>query len=110
MAHSAEIITDFHCTASFLAVAHSAQPNPPQWPLAHNKIRRHGPWRGKTLEFEFLNEFESIFKTALNHESEDQLGTFGEITLDKKSHTTVPFRFGFLIPAVYCFEKRRTSW
>ncbi len=24
-----------------------------------------------------------IFKTALNHETGDQLGTFGEITLDK---------------------------
>ncbi len=37
-----------------------------------------------TLEVEFLGEFESIFETALDHESEDLLGTFGEITLDKK--------------------------
>jgi hypothetical protein len=51
-------------------VAHSAQPNLPQWPIA--------------LEVEFFAEFESIFETALYHESEDQLGTFGEITLDKK--------------------------
>ncbi len=38
----------------------------------------------RTLEVEFLGEFESIFETALVHESGDQLGTFGEITLDKK--------------------------
>ncbi len=28
--------------------------------------------------------------TALDHKSGDQLGTFFEITLDKKSHATVP--------------------
>jgi hypothetical protein len=42
-----------------------------------------------TLEVEFLGEFESIFETALDQGSEDLLGTFGEITLDKKSHATV---------------------
>jgi hypothetical protein len=41
----------------------------------------------KILEVEFLGEFESIFKTALDRKSEDQLGTFGEITLDKKNLT-----------------------
>ncbi len=49
-----------------------------------NKICRSGPYRGKTLEVEFLGEFESMFETALDQESEDLLGTFGEITLDKK--------------------------
>jgi hypothetical protein len=39
---------------------------------------------------EFLGEFKSILKNALVYESGDQLGTFGEITLDKKSHATVP--------------------
>jgi hypothetical protein len=45
------------------------------------------------LEVEFLGEFESIFETALDHESENLLGTFGEITLDKKTHATVPLIF-----------------
>ncbi len=44
----------------------------------------------RTLEIEFLGEFKSIIETALVYESGDQLGTFGEITLDKKSHATVP--------------------
>ncbi len=56
----------------------------------HRKICRSGPQRGKALEIEFLSEFESVFETALDHESEDQLGTFDKITLDKKSHATVP--------------------
>jgi hypothetical protein len=47
----------------------------------------------RTLEIEFLHEFKSIFETALVYESGDQLGTFGEITLNKKkSHATVPFK------------------
>jgi hypothetical protein len=33
-----------------------------------------------------------MFETALVKKSEDQLGTFGEITLDKKSRATVPLR------------------
>ncbi len=37
--------------------------------------------------------YQSIFETALDQESEDQLGTFGEITSDKKSHATVPLMF-----------------
>jgi hypothetical protein len=49
-----------------------------------SKIRRSGPWRGKTLEVKFLGEFEPKFETALDQESEDLLGTFGEITLDRK--------------------------
>ncbi len=43
-----------------------------------------------TLEVEYLGEFECIFEIALDNKSVDQLGTFGEITLEKKSHTTVP--------------------
>jgi hypothetical protein len=31
-----------------------------------------------------------MFETAFDHESEDQLGTFGKISLDKKPHATVP--------------------
>ncbi len=44
----------------------------------------------KDLRSRFIGKFESIFETALDHESEDQLSTFGEITNDKKSHATVP--------------------
>jgi hypothetical protein len=43
-------------------------------------IPRSGPYHRKTLEVEFLGKFESLLETALDHESEDQLGTFGEIT------------------------------
>jgi hypothetical protein len=42
------------------------------------------------LEVEFPCELKPVFETALDHESEDQLGTFSEITLDKKSQATVP--------------------
>jgi hypothetical protein len=31
-----------------------------------------------------------VIETALDHESGSQLGIFGKITLDKKSHATVP--------------------
>jgi hypothetical protein len=44
------------------------------------------------LEVKFLGEFESI-----DHKSEDQLGTFGEITVDKKVHATVPLTKNSLI-------------
>jgi hypothetical protein len=44
------------------------------------------------LEVECPGKFESIFETALNNKSDDLLGTFGEITLDKKSHATVPLK------------------
>jgi hypothetical protein len=47
----------------------------------------------KTLEVDFLGEFDSTFKTALDHESEDQLSTFGEITFDEKSNATVPLTY-----------------
>ncbi len=40
-----------------------------------------------SLEVEFLGKFESIFGTALNLESGDQLGTFGEITFRQKNLT-----------------------
>jgi hypothetical protein len=43
----------------------------------------------RTLEVKFLSEFESIFENALIYVSGDQLSTFGEITLDKKTHTTI---------------------
>ncbi len=74
----------------FAVVAHCAQPNSPQWPIAHNKFRQSGPQHGRNSEVKFLGKFESIFETAIDHESGDQLGTFGEITLEKKSHATVP--------------------
>jgi hypothetical protein len=35
-----------------------------------------------------------MFETALDHESEDQLDTFGEITLDKKISCYCPFNYG----------------
>jgi hypothetical protein len=62
------------------------------WPIAHNKIPGSGPLRRRTLEAKFLGEFESIFETALDHESGDQLGTFGEITLDKKISCYCPLK------------------
>jgi hypothetical protein len=37
-------------------------------------------------------EFKSIFEIALDHKSEDQFGTFGEITIDKKSSRYCPFK------------------
>ncbi len=39
----------------------------------------------RPLKVEYLSEFKSIVKTALDHKSRDQIGTFGEITLDKKN-------------------------
>jgi hypothetical protein len=39
----------------------------------------------RTLEVEFNGEFESIFENALVYETGDKLGTFSEITLDKKN-------------------------
>ncbi len=60
--------------------------------MARNKIRPRGPKQRKTLQFEFLGESKSVFVAALDRESGDQLGTFGEISLDKKSHATVPIR------------------
>ncbi len=80
-----------HITNS-AAVAHSAQPNLSQWPIAHSKICRSGPSRGNTLEVEFLREFKSIFQTALDQESEDQLGTFGKITLHQKISRYCPLK------------------
>jgi hypothetical protein len=43
------------------------------------------------LEVEFLGEFASIFENALADEPGDQLGRFGEITLDKKISRYCPF-------------------
>ncbi len=45
----------------------------------------------RTLEVKFLGELESIFENALAYESGDQLGCFGEITLDKKISRYCPF-------------------
>jgi hypothetical protein len=45
-----------------------------------------------TLEVKFLSKFESIFKTALAHESADQFATFCEIALDKKISCYSPFK------------------
>jgi hypothetical protein len=36
-----------------------------------------------------------MFETDLDKESEDQLGTFGEITLDKKISRYCPFKLKF---------------
>jgi hypothetical protein len=77
-----------------------------QWPIEQNRIRSSGPeqrtflpmffkshspqihcigpLRGMTLIVEYLGGFELIFKTALGHESRVQVGTFGDITSDKK--------------------------
>jgi hypothetical protein len=44
------------------------------------------------LKVKYLSEFESIFENTVDHISEDQLGTFSEITLDKKSHATIPLK------------------
>ncbi len=46
-----------------------------------------------TLKVEFPREFESLFETALDQESEIlQVGAFDEINSDKKkTHATVPF-------------------
>jgi hypothetical protein len=69
------------------AVARGTEPNSPQWTIAHNQIQ---PQSGMTLKVEKLDEFKSILVTALDHALGDQLGTFGKITVDKKSHVTVP--------------------
>jgi hypothetical protein len=62
-----------------------------QWPKALNKFAAMAntaeilsPWptARKTVKVKYLGEFESIFKTALVHESGDQLGTFDEIKKD----------------------------
>jgi hypothetical protein len=45
-----------------------------------------------TLKVECLGEFECKFETVLDPESEDHVGTFGDIILDKKSYATVPLR------------------
>ncbi len=37
-----------------------------------------------------------IFKTTLYHEPRDQLGKFGKITLDKKSHSSDPLSCSIL--------------
>ncbi len=46
----------------------------------------------KDLRSQILGEFKSIFETALDHESEDQLGTFGETTFNKKVSRYCPFK------------------
>ncbi len=51
----------------------------------------------RTLEVEFLGEFKSIFENALVYKLGDQLGTFGEITLDKKISSYCPFNLIFLV-------------
>jgi hypothetical protein len=72
-------------------VAHSGQPNSPQWPIAHiqihrsgpwyttefailaityNQIRRSGPLHGWTLKVEYHGEFESMFESALDKKNQ----------------------------------------
>ncbi len=59
--------------------------------MVHDKIRVVAYSAEKTYKSKFLSEFESIFETALDHKSEDQLGTFGEINLHKKISGYCPF-------------------
>jgi hypothetical protein len=96
-------------------MAHSAEKNLVLLPIAHNQIllygrmsRNHhrfllygfnprsgpehisksaasGPWSIGGIE-----EFASIFETALDHESGGKWGASGEITLDQKTHATGP--------------------
>ncbi len=40
--------------------------------------------------FEYLGEFDFIFKTQLGHESGDQVGAFDQKNRSKKSHSSVP--------------------
>jgi hypothetical protein len=80
LAHSTEIISCFYCRAAFNTEARSAYPNSPQWSIVQNQIRRSGPIALKDLKIEYLDEFKSIFDDALDHESGNLLGTFGEMT------------------------------
>ncbi len=79
----------------FSAVAsHVPAPSPTCWLFTgqKNKITSCKKCLRKTLKVEFFGEFESIFETSLDHESEDQLGSFGEITLDKIISSYSPFK------------------
>jgi hypothetical protein len=64
--------------------SHSAKPNLPQWPMkkARNPICHSGPLCGGTFKPEYLGKFHFKIYTALDHDSDDQLGTFGGTTLD----------------------------
>jgi hypothetical protein len=55
-----------------------------------NQICRSGSKQGMTLKVEFLGKFESTVYPEIpsDHTSGNQLGTFGEITSDKKSQAT----------------------
>ncbi len=100
MARSAEINTDFYCTASFHAVAHSTEPNPPQWPIAHNQIRAvthsakynspQWPTAQKYLRSRISRQIRVNIWNCFRLRTEDLLRAFGEITLDKKSLGIVP--------------------
>ncbi len=68
--------------------------------VLYNPIRRSSPQRGKTLKVEYLGEFESIFEIALDHESGDLIGSFGEITFDKISHATDPLTYANVISQI----------
>ncbi len=70
-------------------MARTTQPNSPH-AVAHSA--------GKTFKIEYLGKFETMLEIALDHEPGCQLGAFSEITLDIKSHATVPLR------TVPCFE------
>ncbi len=66
----------------------------------------------RALEIEFLCEFESIFEAALAYESGYQLGTFGEITLDKKISRYCPFNhiLGSFLPDSLADELKFSLW
>ncbi len=52
-----------------------------KWPMAHD--------RSLIL---YISEFESKFETVLAHKSVDPVGTFDEITIDKKISRYGPLR------------------
>jgi hypothetical protein len=47
-----------------------------------------------TYLIEYLDEFEFIFKTILDYESEDQMGSFDAKNRHRKSHAWVPLSHG----------------
>ncbi len=49
---------------------------------ARNPICHSGPLCGGTFKPEYLGKFHFKIYTALDHDSDDQLGTFGGTTLD----------------------------
>ncbi len=57
-----------------------------QWPTALKQICCRGPKHERTLKVEYLGRIKSLFKTALDHKSGNQ------ITFDKKYYANVPLK------------------